>query len=63
MTIRIFEATNQIQRDRIYHFRYGVHVVELGKLGPGIDHEHQMMTDECDQQATLVYAEDESAID
>jgi CRP-like cAMP-binding protein/GNAT superfamily N-acetyltransferase len=60
MTISIFEATGQAQRERIYRFRYGVHVVELGKIGPGVDHAHQKMTDACDRHATLLYAEDES---
>jgi CRP-like cAMP-binding protein/GNAT superfamily N-acetyltransferase len=60
MSIDIYEAQDALTRDRVFRFRYEVHVSELGKSGPGIDHQKRIMTDDCDRHATILYAEDES---
>lgn len=58
MAIQIHRATDEATRERIYRFRYAVHVVELGKGGAGVDHERRMIVDDADASAVLFYAED-----
>lgn len=62
MAIEIREANDDETRERVYRFRYAVHVVELGKDGPGVDHEREILRDEADDGATIFYAEEEGRI-
>jgi CRP-like cAMP-binding protein/GNAT superfamily N-acetyltransferase len=62
MAIEIREATDEETRQRIFRFRYGIHVLELGKDGPGVDHGQRTVRDEADDDATLFYAEEEGRI-
>lgn len=58
MAIRIHQATDPETRERVFRFRYAVHVVELGKDGPGVDHARRVVTDAADEDAVIFYAED-----
>ena len=60
MTISIYEARSERQKQRVFEFRYQIHFVELGKVSPSLNHELRQMTDECDEGATILYAEDEN---
>ena len=60
MTINIYEARSERQKQRVFEFRYQIHFVELGKVSPSLNHELRQMTDECDEGATILYAEDEN---
>ncbi len=62
MAIEIREATDDETRERIFRFRYGIHVVELGKDGPGVDHGRRLLFDDADAQATIFFAEEEGRI-
>ena len=58
MPVEIRRAVTQQDRERVYRFRYDVHVRELDKGGPGIDHERQMIRDPGDDRAIIMMAED-----
>jgi hypothetical protein len=53
---KVFEAYTEEEREAIYHFRYQVHVSEMGRNLPGIDHFRQRITDDLDAWSDLGYA-------
>jgi CRP-like cAMP-binding protein/GNAT superfamily N-acetyltransferase len=62
MAIEIREAIDPMMRERVFRFRYDVHVRELGKGGPGVDHEAGTIIDPGDEGAALFFAEEEGRI-
>lgn len=60
MAVDVKVAETPAERERVFRFRYEVHVEELGKTGPGVDPERRMIVDEADEDAEIAYAEDES---
>ncbi len=59
MAIEIREAFDAETLERIFRFRYAVHVEELGKGGDAIDHARRMMREPADDHATHFYAEED----
>ncbi len=41
---------------RVFRFRYDVHVGELGKAGPGVDHDRRVVRDDADDEAVVFIA-------
>ncbi len=62
MAIEILHADDAGTLERIYRFRYAVHVDELGKGGPAIDHARRRMYEPADDRATHFYAEEDGRI-
>ncbi len=56
MSIEISIADDERIRARAFAFRYQVHVVELGKGGPGVDHAGREIRDDADDDAVLFVA-------
>ena len=55
-------ACSDEDRQRIFQFRYDVYVTEMGKSPTEADHEKKIIRDELDDDAHLLYAEDEGHI-
>lgn len=55
-------ACSDEDRQRIFQFRYDVYVTEMGKSPAEADHEKKIIRDELDDDAHLLYAEDEGHI-
>ena len=55
-------ARSDEDRERIFRFRYDVYVTEMGKSPAEADHEKKIIHDELDNDAHLLYAEDEGQI-
>ncbi|CUH95230.1 hypothetical protein P22_1300 [Propionispora sp. 2/2-37] len=53
---KIFEAFSQAEKEAIYRFRYQVHISEMSRSIPGIDHSRQRITDALDPWSNLGYA-------
>src|SRR5882757_8136585 len=49
-------------RRAIYKFRYKIYIEEMGKPYRNADHENRLLTDELDENATLLYAEESGEI-
>ena len=55
-------ARSDEDRERIFRFRYDVYVTEMGKSPAEADHQKKIIRDELDEDAHLLYAEDEGQI-
>jgi len=55
-------ASSDEDRERIFRFRYDVYVTEMGKSPAEADHQKKIIRDELDEDAHLLYAEDEGHI-
>jgi predicted GNAT family N-acyltransferase len=55
-------ARRDEDRERIFRFRYDVYVTEMGKSPAEADHQKKIIRDELDEDAHLLYAEDEGQI-
>ena len=55
-------ASSDEDRERIFRFRYDVYVTEMGKSPAEADHQKKIIRDELDDDAHLLYAEDEGQI-
>lgn len=55
-SFKIFEAYSEAEREAIYRFRYQVHVSEMNRHIPGIDHSRRIITDALDPWSDLGYA-------
>ena len=55
-------AKSDKDRERIFRFRYDVYVTEMGKSPTEADHQKKIIRDELDNDAHLLYAEDEGQI-
>ena len=55
-------ASSDEDRERIFRFRYDVYVIEMGKSPVEADHQKKIIRDELDNDAHLLYAEDEGQI-
>ena len=55
-------ARSDEDRERIFRFRYDVYVIEMGKSPAEADHQKKIIRDELDEDAHLLYAEDEGQI-
>ncbi len=55
-------ASSDEDRERIFRFRYDVYVIEMGKSPAEADHQKKIIRDELDNDAHLLYAEDEGQI-
>ena len=55
-------ASSDEDRERIFRFRYDVYVIEMGKSPVEADHQKKIIRDELDEDAHLLYAEDEGQI-
>lgn len=55
-------ATTEEERQRIYQFRYSIYVEEMGKKLDYADHKKQILRDDIDDQATLIYMENEGQL-
>ena len=55
-------ASSDEDRERIFRFRYDVYVIEMGKNPAEADHQKKIIRDELDDDAHLLYAEDEGHI-
>ena len=55
-------ARRDEDRERIFRFRYDVYVIEMGKSPAEADHQKKIIRDELDEDAHLLYAEDEGQI-
>ena len=55
-------ASSDEDRERIFRFRYDVYVTEMGKNPAEADHQKKIIRDELDDDAHLLYAEDEGHI-
>lgn len=62
MSIQVHIAGNQATCERVYHFRYQIHTLELGHESPHTDHEKAWVHDEADETATILYAEKDGHI-
>lgn len=62
MTIHVHIAKNQRNKERVYHFRYRIHAMQLGQNTDNIDHDNQWIKDEHDENAELLYAEKDGQI-
>lgn len=56
--ITIGFAETAKEREEIFHFRYHIYAEEMGKSFPCMDHLNKYLHDELDEQALLLYAED-----
>src|SRR6185369_5792109 len=55
--IPIWVADDEQTRRAIYRFRYKIYIEEMGKPYRNADHVNELLTDDLDQNATLLYAE------
>ena len=55
-------ASSDEDRERIFRFRYDVYVTEMGKSPAEADHQKKIIRDELDDDAHLLYAEDQGQI-
>ena len=55
-------ASSDEDRERIFRFRYDVYVTEMGKSPAEADHQKKIIRDELDEDAHLLYAENEGHI-
>ena len=55
--IKINEAKREEERQAIFRFRYKVHIEELNRQIPGVDHVREQIRDGFDDWGHLVYAE------
>ena len=55
-------ARSDEDRERIFRFRYDVYATEMGKSPAEADHQKKIIRDELDEDAHLLYAEDEGQI-
>ena len=55
-------ARSDKDREQIFRFRYDVYVTEMGKSPAEADHDKKIIRDELDNDAHLLYAEDEGQI-
>ena len=62
MAIEISQVADEATRERIYRFRYDVHVGELGKGGPGVCHDTRTVRDAADDVGVLFVATEDDRI-
>lgn len=62
VAIDIRVVSDEETRQRVFRFRYDVHVDELGKGGPGVCHETRTIHDQADEVCTLLVAVEEDRI-
>lgn len=55
--VKVVDASSEEERQAIYQFRYKVHVQELNRKIPGVDHLRKRISDSFDSWGKLVYAE------
>ena len=54
-------ASSDEDREQIFRFRYDVYVTEMGKSPAEADHQKKIIRDELDEDAHLLYAENDDA--
>lgn len=56
--LQVFTATSEAEFTRIFQFRYGVKVNQLGEAPPSADHGRKILSDRLDHSALQIYVAD-----
>lgn len=61
--LRVSQARSADEREAVWRFRYQVYVEEMGKIAlANADHKRRWLTDEMDEDALILYAQDGDAV-